>query len=318
MVRVALAGGWGQLGHEVLDALIARDKHEILFYKITWDKTDYDDLEFLTESLRGVHAVLSFLAGPVHQRTASAQQDAHINLIDASVRAGVKRFAPSEWASSGLERMPWYAFKQSARDHLSNLNKDKKATLPSLLISQKLETHVNAPGLFTNYLLHPFQSAKHGRVYEQHINFHARRAMHCVIALAVEYEGEWPVDGGTSGSRMSVGEVIALGEKIRGSPFEVTEPKMQDLEAGVVKAPWFPKIDHAAVPEETRGAVRPVLLAGVLRSLAAGASEAGAWETSDTWNRLLPDFEFTQPKDILTQGWATIGAGAERIPVEDY
>ncbi|KAF6818794.1 NmrA-like family protein, partial [Colletotrichum plurivorum] len=302
IVKVALAGGWGHLGRGV-----------------TWAKIDYDDVQSLIETLRGVHTVLSLLAGPVHQGAASAQQDAQINLIDASVRAGVKRFAPSEWASSGFEHMPWYALKQSARDYLSNLNKDKKV----------LEYCLFTPGLFTNYLLHPFQSAKHVCVFKQQINFHARRALvagtECVltytavrdiarvVALAVEYEGGWPVDGGISGARMSVGEVIALGEKIRGDPFEVTKLRMQDLEAGVAKAPWFPEIDHPAIPEETREALRPVLLAGVLRSL-----PAGAWESSDTWNKLLPDYEFTQPEDMFTQGWAAIDAGAENIPVEDY
>ncbi|KAF6816170.1 NmrA-like family protein [Colletotrichum musicola] len=317
MVKVALAGGWGQLGHEVLDALIARHKHDILI--LSRRDAPTPDLG------RGVHTVLSFLAGPDHQGAASAQQDAQISLIDASVRAGVKRFAPSEWASAGFDHMPWYAFKQSARDHLSNLSKDKKAT--SLIPP--------SPSLFTNYLLHPFQSAKHVRVFEQQINFYARRALvadtECfvtstavrdvakVVALAVEYEGEWPVDGGISGARMTIEEVIALGEKIRGThtpscgPLDVTELRMQDLEAGVVKAPWFPEIDHPAIPEETQDAVRPVLLAGVLRSLAAGA-----WESSDTWNRLLPDFEFTQPEDIFTKGWAAVDAGAESIPVEDY
>ena len=37
-----------------------------------------------------------------------------------------------------------------------------------------------------------------------------------VVARAVEYDGEWPVMGGIKGSERSVGELIALGEKIRG------------------------------------------------------------------------------------------------------
>lgn len=44
-----------------------------------------------------MHTVLSFLAGPI-QPTASAQASNQIKLIDASIQAGVKRFAPSEWA----------------------------------------------------------------------------------------------------------------------------------------------------------------------------------------------------------------------------
>ena len=37
-----------------------------------------------------------------------------------------------------------------------------------------------------------------------------------VVARAVEYEGEWPVVGGIRGCELSVGEIIRLGEEIRG------------------------------------------------------------------------------------------------------
>lgn len=69
----------------------------------------------------------------------------------------------------------------------------------------------------------------------QPYNFHERRALipaggeDCalsfttvqdfakVVALAVEYEVEWPVDGGITGGRLTVEELIAMGEKIRGT-----------------------------------------------------------------------------------------------------
>jgi hypothetical protein len=40
-----------------------------------------------------------------------------------------------------------------------------------------------------------------------------------VVALAVEYEGEWPVVGGIKGTEISIGELLALGEKVRGTFF---------------------------------------------------------------------------------------------------
>lgn len=121
--------------------------------------------------------------------------------------------------------MFWYSFKKEARDYLARLNEDKKV----------LEYCLFTPGLFTNYLAYPYQSARHVRVFEQSINFHERRVLvpeggeDCVmsfttvqdfarvVALAVEYEGEWPVDGGITGGRTTVGELIAMGEKIRGA-----------------------------------------------------------------------------------------------------
>lgn len=61
---------------------------------MTWVQTSYRDVNELTEILRGVHIVLSFVVtqsdpGNVSQR----------NLIDAAIQAGVKRLAPSEWAT---------------------------------------------------------------------------------------------------------------------------------------------------------------------------------------------------------------------------
>lgn len=57
-------------------------------------KTDYTDPNQLAEILKGVHTVLSFITTASDPGNRSQK-----NLIDASVKAGVKRFAPSEWAS---------------------------------------------------------------------------------------------------------------------------------------------------------------------------------------------------------------------------
>lgn len=125
----------------------------------------------------------------------------------------------------GFEHMFWYSFKKEARDYLAWVNEDKKV----------LEYCLFTPGLFTNYLAYPYQSARHIRVFEQSINFHERRVLiseggeGCVmsftavqdfvrvVALAVGYEGEWPADGDITGGRMTVGDLMAMGEKIRGT-----------------------------------------------------------------------------------------------------
>jgi len=38
-----------------------------------------------------------------------------------------------------------------------------------------------------------------------------------VVARAVEYQGEWPVVGGVCGTILSFGQLIALGDDIRGT-----------------------------------------------------------------------------------------------------
>jgi hypothetical protein len=54
---------------------------------------DYQDLDSLTEALEGVDVVLSFIL-PFADKDNVAQK----TLIDACIKAGVRRFAPSEWA----------------------------------------------------------------------------------------------------------------------------------------------------------------------------------------------------------------------------
>jgi hypothetical protein len=62
---------------------------------------DYQDRQALAGALNGVHTVLSFIA--VHlDENAIAQR----TLIDASIEAGVKRFAPSEWGMWVFFRRP--------------------------------------------------------------------------------------------------------------------------------------------------------------------------------------------------------------------
>lgn len=53
---------------------------------------NYDDKTGLVEVLRGIHTVLSFI-----QLVSDPENKSQKNLIDASIIAGVKRFAPSEW-----------------------------------------------------------------------------------------------------------------------------------------------------------------------------------------------------------------------------
>jgi len=90
------------------------------------------------------------------------------------------------------------------------------------------------PGLFTNYFTYPYKSAKHFRAFETQIDFNKRRALTLdgghdaritlttvqdlanVVARAVEYEGEWPAVGGIRGTELSIGQLLALGEEVRG------------------------------------------------------------------------------------------------------
>ncbi|KAJ5008553.1 Oxidoreductase BOA1 [Colletotrichum sp. SAR 10_66] len=327
MVKIAIVGGSSNVGSEVHDALVARGKHEIFLLSrkdapsqklapgVQWVKTNYD-VAHLTKILGGVETVLSFVSGPADP-TNTSQSDTQKNLIDACIQAGVKRFAPSEWATSKFDHLFWYAYKQVTRDYLLEVNKEKKVCLFQ-------------PGWFTNYLTYPFSSSKHITQLETPVDFNQCRALVVdggedvpltlitaqdlarVVSLAVEYEGEWPVVGGIKGAEITMGQLIALGERIRGKPFAVEKLKKEDLETGKVTSSWTLELKHPSIPPETRKAVAASLVSGILLGFSAGC-----FNTSSEWNQLLPDFKFTQPEEFLSQAWKSIDAG-EDVVFDEY
>jgi hypothetical protein len=120
--------------------------------------------------------------------------------------------------------MDWYAYKAVTRQYLEDLNKDKKV----------LEYCLFQPGLFTNYLTAPYRSTKHITPFSTPWDFNNRRVLVTngfqedritlttakdlahVVARAIDFDGEWPVVGGISGTTLTVAELIAMGENVRG------------------------------------------------------------------------------------------------------
>jgi hypothetical protein len=97
-----------------------------------------------------------------------------------------------------------------------------------------LEYTLFQPGLFVNYLTRPHKSSNHVHLMEIPFDFENRRALVLdggdndrmtlttvhdlahVVAKAIDFEGEWPVIGGIRGTDISIGQLMSLGEKIRG------------------------------------------------------------------------------------------------------
>ena len=136
-----------------------------------------------------------------------------------------------------------------------------------------------------------------------------------VVARTVEYEGEWPVVGGIRGNRVRVSQILAIGEKVRGTscqtcnrnqnsqenigcPFAIDTVKLEDLEAGVLKTSWTLETRHSSVPEDQAADILKTVLIGTLLS---GAN--GAWDVSDEINQTLPDHKFSQMEDFLAKVW---------------
>jgi hypothetical protein len=116
--------------------------------RVSWLVADYADATRLVDILQGVHTVLSFIV--VAQDKGNLSQR---NLIDACVKAGVKRFAPSDWAGfvylgpcalvysrhtltfniarASTNGLPWYAGKTAIEQYLKKINEAGKVCPPA-------------------------------------------------------------------------------------------------------------------------------------------------------------------------------------------
>ncbi|KAK0621883.1 hypothetical protein B0T17DRAFT_306311 [Bombardia bombarda] len=312
MVKIAVAGGSGQLAREIIDELVAQNKHEILVLSrgdpvpertikgTTWVKVDYS-VDGLTQALKGVHTVFSFVL--VHKDPDNAAQKA---LVDAAIAAGVKRFAPSEWGAQHVEGLDWYGGKAVIRDYLKEKNKDKKV----------IEYTLFRCGNLMQYLASPYKTSAHIQPMSMAIDIHNRRALIVgdapslstwttiqdvakIVAKAVDYEGEWPAEGGVRGTNISSRDLIALAEKIRGGrPFAVETFKVADLKAEIFEPSWMPVIEHPSIPAEELAS----MVSYFLRHLLV-ATTTGAMVVVDGWNRVFPEYKFTQVEEFLEEVW---------------
>ena len=123
MVKVAIAGATTGLGKMVLSALLESCPHDIVVLSRNLNPTltaqgadvrtvDYNDHDSITASLKGVHTVLSLIGG----LNTNERRDAELALLAAAKEAGVKRFAPSEYALSNNENVDFYNGKKIVWD----------------------------------------------------------------------------------------------------------------------------------------------------------------------------------------------------------
>lgn len=131
--NVVVVGADGNLGPGVLDGLVASKAFKITVFKrkSSKSKSNYpsgvqvkllsDDfpLEELVPALQNQDAIISTVYG--------GQVDLQKRLADAAVKAGVKRFIPSDFGSCdsqskrAMELAPVYVAKSQVRDHLEKL-----------------------------------------------------------------------------------------------------------------------------------------------------------------------------------------------------
>ncbi|KAM7199179.1 bifunctional pinoresinol-lariciresinol reductase 2 [Rhypophila sp. PSN 637] len=318
MAIIAVAGGHGNVAPHVIDALASRGRHRIIVLSRrprpeTLDpgvdqhkQVDYHNVDTLAAALEGVNVVLSFIL-PYADKGNLAQK----NLIDACIKAGVRRFAPSEWALGSNTANPFYSMRAQVRSYLEAVNK------PTL----KLEYTCFQPGLFLDYFTYPMQSAKHLKITQHYIDFESRQAilvgdgsqpvtftliddLAMVVALAVEYEdGPWPANGGVAGWTTTSAELVRIGERIRGGQmFRIHRVDEEDLVTGdKLNTEWCPVMAHPSIPPDQLDSMTRAINFQAMKGIVAGE-----WVVDGYWNRLLEPrgFRFQDPVEFLERWWA--------------
>ncbi|KAJ3546503.1 hypothetical protein NM208_g1976 [Fusarium decemcellulare] len=301
MVQVTVAGGASSIARVVIDAILAKQKHQVTSLTsckvdaldadgIFWLHVDYDDQSGLVDKLRGTDVLLCFFSAQDFSTVSQREK----NLIDAAILAGVRRFALAEYAGRNYNGMTRFEFKDEIREYLEEINREKKI------------------GLFTNEFAHPHKTARHFESLRLYVDFETRRAIRAgngqhtltlttvedlaaVVAEAVDFPEEWPRIGGTCGSRITVNELIGLDESLRGS-LTVESVDEDDIYAGKLPVAWYPIVEHAGVPENLREDLSKLASLNFIKG-----TINGSWNVSDEWNKLLPHLNFTDARTYLTQ-----------------
>ncbi|KAK4224129.1 hypothetical protein QBC38DRAFT_486209 [Podospora fimiseda] len=312
MVKVAIAAP-GEVAREIIDGFVASGKHDILILArkdpgpgehiqgTTRLTVNYEDKADLAKKLQGVHTVISFI-----NAFGDFGSVAQLALIDASVEAGVKRFAPSEWFVAKHDRLTWLAGKDIVRKYLEDINKDKKV----------LEYTLFQVGLFMNYVAGPKQKTKHlsrnnflfdvehSRALvpgspDHLITYTAIEDVVNIVVKAIDYEGEWPKIGGINGVTASLGQGIEVAEKITGKKFAIEVLDISDLKASLQNASFLPQIDHPAI-RQLDEATKTGFIINAYTDL-MGAIVEGHAVVSDEWNRIFPDYKFLGFEEFISK-----------------
>ncbi|KAG4222460.1 hypothetical protein PC116_g29066 [Phytophthora cactorum] len=171
-------------------------------------------------------------------------------------------------------------------------------------------------GTFTNYLAHPHKTTNHVHTIPFLFDFESQQALAIegsqndvivwttvqdiagVVTRAIEYEGEWPVIGGITGTRATIGELLQLSEAIVGKPLKVQWLKKEDLEAQIRETGDLSLPDLRTATPEQVGAFLQAAPARILIAISRGA-----YDVTDEWNKILPNYKFTQLEDFLKTVW---------------
>jgi uncharacterized protein YbjT (DUF2867 family) len=229
MVKVAVAGGTNGIGLHIVDAIVQNGGHEVVVLSrkpttpylaalgVTVHAVSYDDPASLEMALHGVHTVISTING-IDESSMTRPQ---LALLDAAVKAGVKRFAPSEFV---------FAIR-STTDNLMDVYKPRLPVAEAVKKSG-LEYTFFENSVIMNYLACGTAGIGHLRPLKFIFDVENCKAtipgdgsaevvmtraedVGQFVAASLSLE-KWPEVSEMRGDRKSLKEILALAEAVRG------------------------------------------------------------------------------------------------------
>ncbi|KAL4886509.1 NAD(P)-binding protein [Aspergillus karnatakaensis] len=250
MSRIAISGGTGSVGRAVVRALttkpdlehsfiiltrsVANTPEELKPYAVAVDYSDIDSLVTVLEK-HNIDTVISTV-----NLIPEGAGEAQLNLIKAAEKASVtKRFIPSEFSVPTNERvvsfLPYHTHKIAAT---------------ALLKETSLEYTIIHTGAFLDHWGHPFHAT-----YASPVHFWLDMAHNAasvpapgntpvvlthtfdiaayIVAMLSVPAGNWPKECAVIGDRVTVDEVVAIAQEVKGVEFDVVRDERGVLEKGV-------------------------------------------------------------------------------------
>ncbi|CAF1446444.1 unnamed protein product [Adineta ricciae] len=294
---IVIAGGTGGIGRHIVDGIVAAKKYTVKVFSrqdpsslvdmtvkgVIVVKVDYSDRDLLVKELQGVHTVIVTLIS-LDDSCVQAQ----INLLNAALKAKVKRIAPSEWTG------------QHDENTVIELYRRLKVPVREKIKAAGIEYTVFMIGLLMDYFASPQTASKSIGSLVIGVDFSKCVASitgsgdepFCLtraddvgkfVAAALELD-KWNENSGIVGSRTTWNEIIKLGEKIRGTKFHVQ----------------YTCADEAARLIDT---MTDNVLEKLIQQVYLGIVR-GEFDFEATLNNICPEIKPTTIEQFLMESWA--------------
>ena len=299
MVKVAVAGATGALGSTILSAILDTGKHDVVVLSrnpnpalsakgLQVRPVSYTDHTSLTAALRGIHTVLSLIAGIDRDQ----MRDSQLAIIAAAKEAGVKRFAPSEFAIRDYRDWDFYAGKIPVLE-ATKASGMEFAQFTCGIFMNYLGTGTPKEGIDALSGLRPWNfviDTKAGTADlpgdgNAKLTFTRLQDVGKFVAAALELD-KWEEEMGMVGSTMSYREVVSAVEKVTKKKMSVKENSAEKLKKMIkedAKTRFYNQV-RLSIPQ-------------------------GKVEVQPTLNKLAPDIKPWTVDDFLEDCWGGVELG---------